>query len=214
MPSWRTHRIIGDIVCGFSDSKIDELIDIKYGHDSSRYDPAVLNQIANEVYSKHGEKGICYLVLHHFLDRFNDIITSELAKAHTLYESRKININEAYGLIKRKLIETMLTDKSNLLSAFSHDFKTAFEASIYFHLRKRGRGIRITDLLELGKRPPIGYDTVKMLIRATVKVVDNIKNNLDRILLLLLTDKINENTADYKIRKFMQQLIAHITNHT
>ena len=79
MPSWRLHRGLGDIICGFSSTHVDDLIDRRLGHDSSRYDLDSLMELLEKV-STHGEGAICYALLHHYLDRLVDITVKHVSE--------------------------------------------------------------------------------------------------------------------------------------
>jgi len=74
MPSHVIHRVVGERICGFSSEEIDRLIDSSEQHDASRYSCSHLLAHAKHVLSRYGDKGLCYLVLHHYLDKFMNIV--------------------------------------------------------------------------------------------------------------------------------------------
>jgi hypothetical protein len=74
MPSHIVHRVVGERICGFSSEEIDRLIDSSEQHDASRYSCSHLLAHAKQVLSRYGDKGLCYLVLHHYLDKFMNIV--------------------------------------------------------------------------------------------------------------------------------------------
>ena len=79
MVSWSSHRVVGQVICGTYYTSIDELIDNALGHDSSRYDIEKLYKLYKTVKQRYGEQGLCYAVLHHYIDRLSDIIASEFS---------------------------------------------------------------------------------------------------------------------------------------
>ncbi len=96
MPSWKVHREIGEIVClGFSDERIDEIIDFGGKHDSGRYDPSELRDQFLWALSNWGPLGGIYYLLHHVLDRLSEILVSELCKACEEYLLGK-GLEESY----------------------------------------------------------------------------------------------------------------------
>jgi hypothetical protein len=109
LPSHRVHRIIGERICGYSNPVIDELIDGYIGieeldetvessrtlhldlfgeshqeekHDAARTSCSDLFKQVEAIYSRFGDKGLCYYVLHHYLDKFINILRGQIL--HTL----------------------------------------------------------------------------------------------------------------------------------
>ena len=76
MPSWATHNEVCEKLLGFYEREIDEIVDFKLGHDSSRYDAGKLAEAVNIVEKKYSELGLKQLILHHYLDRIQDLIVS------------------------------------------------------------------------------------------------------------------------------------------
>jgi hypothetical protein len=74
IPSHRVHEIVGRLICGFSDRAIDRIIDNSYNHDRSRIKCRELFNLASFVLEAYGWNGICYLVLHHYLDKLVSIL--------------------------------------------------------------------------------------------------------------------------------------------
>ncbi|RLI84539.1 MAG: hypothetical protein DRO98_08470 [Archaeoglobales archaeon] len=77
-PEWTIHRKWGELLCRFSEPEIDKLIDLKQ-HDAGRYDPSILKEQLDYVRRKWGGVGVYYYILHHLLDRAEDILLSELS---------------------------------------------------------------------------------------------------------------------------------------
>jgi hypothetical protein len=119
------HRIIGERICGFSSSLIDELIDgyVRVNdldekvrssgalyfdlidephwsktHDASRISCNELFEQIEIVYSRFGDKGLCYYVLHHYLDKFSNILRGQIL--HTL----SLNLSSDPEWIKHKFL--------------------------------------------------------------------------------------------------------------
>ena len=105
MPSHRVHRIIGERICEYSNPVIDELIDGYIGieelnetvessrtlhldlfggsrqeekHDAARTSCSDLLKQVEAVYSRFGDKGLCYYILHHYLDKLPNILRGQL----------------------------------------------------------------------------------------------------------------------------------------
>jgi len=74
MPSHVVHRVVGERICEFSSEEIDKLVDSFGRHDASRYSCSHLLAHDKQVLSRFGDKGLCYLVLHHYLDKFMNIV--------------------------------------------------------------------------------------------------------------------------------------------
>lgn len=94
-PSHRVHEIVGRLICGFSDRAIDRIIDNSYKHDLSRIKCRELFNLASFVLEAYGEKGICYLVLHHYLDKLVLILKGRYIRLHLKRDfSRKSIVSE------------------------------------------------------------------------------------------------------------------------
>ncbi len=78
MPSWETHRRIGEALLGYSYSEVDEHVDKHLGHDSTRYDPNELVILVEKIFKRDGNK-VRYAILHHYLDRLVDLVSSVVA---------------------------------------------------------------------------------------------------------------------------------------
>jgi hypothetical protein len=66
--------IVGERICGFSSEEIDRLVDAAKLHDASRYSCRYLLDHAKLVSMTFGDKGLCYFILHHYLDKFMNIL--------------------------------------------------------------------------------------------------------------------------------------------
>jgi len=52
-------------------------------HDGSRFSCKVLLSQARDVLSKFSDKGLCYYILHHYLDKFMNILTDQLLNIYS-----------------------------------------------------------------------------------------------------------------------------------
>ena len=107
----------GERICSYYSSEIDSLVDRDFGHDSSRYNIEVLERVVDIVVSRHGEGGLCYLVLHHYLDRLVDILVSTLSD----YAFMDVFGPEAYEDVRSQVYNRLLHDPKNILSALISD---------------------------------------------------------------------------------------------
>jgi hypothetical protein len=69
---------IGRLICGYYSSEIDETIDMHPAHDKARMSCDTLFSQARVVLGKHGERGLCYYVLHHYLDKVENIVFGQI----------------------------------------------------------------------------------------------------------------------------------------
>lgn len=103
MPSHAVHRLVGLRVCGFYSESIDRLVDkptltaratlrcgaspfsyvrAESGHDLSRYCCAALFELSEEILRTYGEKGLCYLILHHYLDKLSSVVRGSILRMY------------------------------------------------------------------------------------------------------------------------------------
>jgi hypothetical protein len=78
MPSHGAHMAVGRLVCGYYSGEIDGIIDRHPAHDKARMSCDTLFSQARVVLGKHGEKGLCYYVLHHYLDKVENIVFGQI----------------------------------------------------------------------------------------------------------------------------------------
>jgi hypothetical protein len=72
------------------------------GHDASRVPCSVLLSQARLVLGKFGDKGLCYYILHHYLDKFIDILVGQILNLYSKYKDRE----NAFDLIYDELISS------------------------------------------------------------------------------------------------------------
>jgi len=117
LPTWVLHRLWGERICSYYSSKIDRLVDRDFGHDSSRYDVEVLKKAVDIAISKHGDRGLCYLILHHYLDRLVDILVSALSE----YAFMDVFGPKVYEDVRSQVYNRLLHAPKNILSALISD---------------------------------------------------------------------------------------------
>ncbi len=118
MPSWKVHCLIGEIICfGFCNHEIDALIDVKGRHDRGRYDKSVFTNEALTILRKYGANGLCYYILHHILDRLQELLISELAHGYNLYTSGH-DINSVYEKVRSNIISRIRNDTRTIFSTY------------------------------------------------------------------------------------------------
>ena len=219
MPSHKIHAIVGKLICDFSSRDIDELID-SYKHDLSRIYCKEFFEQATTIYEKYGSKGICYLALHHYLDKLSSIIkgrTIRLLIFQILYRKTfSVNklINEIrVGLNDEISVLSLLTTHESLL--YTYDPYTR----IFYHRRtliekgySKATARRKTNLLfEIVTECRNTIERMKEIYGSDYEVmmfVDTIKQgveraylgvlfNLNKILCILLAEE-----KDYWVRFF------------
>jgi hypothetical protein len=112
MPSHRVHEAAGKVICGFSSRDIDELIDRGRGHDASRKNCRKLLIQATEVYNKYGENGLCYYILHHYLDKLASIIKGRFYRI--LMQYRYLPVEERFRYYPQEVRQGLLDEVSTL----------------------------------------------------------------------------------------------------
>jgi len=112
MPSHRVHQVAGDIICRFSSEDIDELIDRVGGHDAGRMNCRKLLVQATRVYGKYGESGLCYYILHHYLDKLASIIKGRFYRILMRY--RHLPVEERFKYYQQEVRRGLLDEVSTL----------------------------------------------------------------------------------------------------
>ncbi|GEM_PF-1782189 len=168
MPSWKVHRIIGEIVCNFYDHEIDKLIDLTERHDAGRYDSQVLKEQFKYVYRKWGAEGICYYVLHHILDRLSDIVVSELQQLCESYVFGKISVEEAYNRLYENSFRRLSDDVKKFAKTYDYirdEVLSSFFEYILASLRAGWEGVLFFVLLDTpeGKQPLIAKRVLNVM---------------------------------------------------
>lgn len=214
MPSWATHRVIGELICGFHAHQIDRLVDQTFGHDASRYDADILIEVVESVYADYGEKGLCYFVLHHYLDRLADILVGEAAEA---YERRILmGARSDYAEIKEAVSRRLVCDPKNLLTLFIVDDpkKVSLALRVFYDRKKRRRIKAWEDKLQAAYSKLAKYERKEIVRLAIKRVLEGIYEHLDYVIYLVLIDVIADKPATVsKIVNCIWMKIASYTYH-
>jgi len=168
MPSWRVHRIIGEIVCNFYNHEIDKLIDLTGKHDAGRYDSVILNEDLEYVFKRWGTEGVCYYILHHVLDRLSDIIVSELQQLCEAYVFGKISVEEAYNRLYENSFARLSAEVKNFVmtsDCIKNEVLTYLLEYILATLKSGWEGVLFYVILDTpkGKRPMIAKRVLNVM---------------------------------------------------
>ncbi len=210
MVSWQLHRLLGDDICCFHSTEIDRLIDQANGHDSSRYNVSEFERIFRVVKSKYGNKGICYLILHHYLDRLVDILVSKLTDYYELYALGYRELNEAYEKMREEVYTRLYYDPKNILSLLVTDLQTLLNTlhSTYSGRSRRRQRNRYKELLEKAYRE-IHNNNVLYETRSTVNFILNaLHQSVDCILYTVLLDETFRSSPLDRMGNVLQVKIA------
>ncbi len=113
MVSWSSHRELGLLICGAYYPDIDKLIDVK-PHDLSIYNAVEFIKQYRYVKTVYGEKGICYFILHHYIDRLVDILSQDLS--YFIIQPPPDICNE----FNKRIYDKLLNDPKNVLTIILH----------------------------------------------------------------------------------------------
>jgi len=111
----------GQMVCSFYSSEIDRAIDSANLHDVSRYVVEELEKILFKVESRFGEKGVCYLILHHYLDRLTDVIVKTLSTKYEFFATGHKSLDDTYRSFYIDSEVLLFFDPKNILSLIRFD---------------------------------------------------------------------------------------------
>jgi len=212
IPSHRVHEIVGRLICGFSDRDIDRIIDNSYKHDLSRIKCRELFNLASLVLEAYGEKGICYLVLHHYLDKLVSILKGRYIRLHLKRDfSRKSIINEirsgfmdeisAFSFLTRY---RYFTDNPLLLR---FHYRYMFIAKGYSKGTARRKANRLSEIAieckevleEMQNVMMKDWEQGRRLAILEEIIIDNVRDvsseiffNIDKILCIILTEERHE----------------------
>jgi len=165
-------------------------ITIVSDHDLSRIRCRDLLDEAKEVVTKFGEKGLCYYILHHYLDKFEDILYGQLQNRYG-HGIAAEDIPDAVMHLKELIAEGYELESSSinaLILIFEKDVRTVsdflrYEDVIYEKLRKyRSRSTRrnkrrmIEALWSLCTRELRRDD--EQLARSIVKIAIDLRNKI------------------------------------
>ncbi len=208
MPSWKVHNIVGELLLGYWNPEIDEIIDSKLGHDSSRYDVDKLIEGIDYVYLKFGENGVKYFVLHHYLDRLVDILISEISIAYECYIGYKLDFTDICVKIRNNALNLLLSDPKNIFSLFLIDpQKLKMLLGIYYWGNsKRGQRRNFEKIIDIAHSKISKYRKFSFVKEIVEIIVRKIQERFDRIVFLVLTDET------FKERKTLSRIEHAIKN--
>lgn len=213
MPSWKVHRIVCRRFCNYYNPEIDSIVDEEDGHDISRYDVERLAKTVEYVRSKHGERGLCQLIVHHYLDRLVDLMIHELVEAYS--ELDTIDPEVLALQIVDRIMEFLPKDPGNILSLMINDLTTLSLTAnhIYRGRRRQKSRSRKKHMLMIAyfelRQPQYSW-LLELLGPVIRKVLDNITNNLNQVLCLIFTD---ENSRSRLINRCANALTQRYQPH-
>jgi hypothetical protein len=113
---------------------IEDDVSGRRGHDASRVSCSVLLSQARLVLSKFGEKGLCYYILHHYLDKFINILRGQILNLYSKYKDRENAFDLVYGELISSFNEIVRRGYEREVSTFKalelildKGFKDAYE---------------------------------------------------------------------------------------
>jgi hypothetical protein len=203
---------VGRLICGFSDRAIDRIIDNSYKHDLSRIKCRELFNLASLVLEAYGEKGICYLVLHHYLDKLVSILRGRYIRLHLKRDfSRKSIINEIKsGFMDEISVFSFLTRHRHFTDnplLWRFHYRNMFIAEGYSKGTARRKANMLLDIAieckevldemwnemmkdwEQGQRLAI---LEKIIMDNVNHVTSEIRINIEKILCIILTEERHE----------------------
>jgi hypothetical protein len=65
----------------------------KRGHDAGRISCSTLLSQARLVLERFGEKGLCYYILHHYLDKFLNMLTGQILNLYSKHKDEEDAFN-------------------------------------------------------------------------------------------------------------------------
>jgi len=161
MPIHQVHRIVGERICGFSDRLIDDLADgiisveelnsptrsiveldlleaTKSNHDVGRISCSELLLQAEALYSRFRDKGVCYYILHHYLDKFPKVFAGQLLYRSGFWLLNDIRlVDEFISNMHSRLKEGFNKEVSTisvLTAIVEHDVRSFYDAVKYTNL--------------------------------------------------------------------------------
>ena len=114
MSSHKVHKLVGEIICGFSSVEIDDFIDRRHLHDIGRRDCEKLLRQVSEIYNRHGEKGLCYYILHNYLDKIESIVRGRSIRLFSSTRYAGIPLKERFKHLPTEVRKGLLDEVSTL----------------------------------------------------------------------------------------------------
>ncbi len=184
------------------------MIDSHGSHDSSRYDADALERAIVHVRSKFGGKGLCYFVLHHYLDRLVDILTSlisEYYESYALgYSTSELSFKEIYQRIKSEAYECLQLDPKNILTPLVYSLDDVLGALYWLYGGKGRRRQRkhFEEILERAHAKILSGSVLWGLRDVVIRVLSGIRVYLGCVLCVVLGDE------DFKSKGTLNKIAA------
>jgi hypothetical protein len=213
-PSHIVHRVVGERICSFSSEEIDRLVDEETRadaaqelyrrywiqptstHDLGRVSCSTLLADAENVVTKFGEKGLCYYILHHYLDKFEHILCGQLLNRYGLGVTAE-DIPDAVKHLKELIKEGYELETSTinaLILIFEKGIKTEQDLLTYEHniiyrvyRSKETRRKKARELEELWQDciftiRPSNEQSAKSIVKIAIDLRNKIAENAEWIL--------------------------------
>ena len=207
------HRLLGNSICSFYSTEIDSLIDQASRHDSSRYDVSELERIIRVIRSRYGNKGVCYFILHHYLDRLVDILVSILSRYYESYALENAELSEVYRKLREEVYVRLYHDPKNILSLLVSDLQKLLSTLyLVYTSRNRSQNRYFEELLRKAYKE-ISKSKELQEIKDTVKfVLDTLYEALDCVLYSVLLDETFRSSTLNRVGNTLQVKIARYTH--
>ncbi len=204
-PSWKVHKEVCEKLLDFYNQEIDEIIDFRHSHDSSRYDVKELADVVSEVRTKYGTQGLKQLILHHYLDRLSDIIIREFVVYFSFYVSGYYTLEKSVLEFIKAVSEMIDKDPANILNLLIHpyDYLRYVTGILYSGKRKRKKKKEIEQRLTEAYDNLLRYPELKSLSSSVYEIINLIKNNIKFILFSIFynDERIGNRIANSLIMK-------------
>ncbi len=156
---------------GFYEPKIDEIIDFKLGHDSSRYDA-----------DKLAEAGLKQLILHHYLDRIQDLMIS--------YKAEGVKNPKEFEFDERNIFN-LIAYPPDLLEKATYDIYSRIPSGKSRRSKRREARKKLKEIYE-GLKEHQELMCLKPLVREVIQMVEN---NFEFIMKCIEQDKRTDKRA-------------------
>jgi hypothetical protein len=131
VPSHRVHAIVGEFICGVTLGDVDRLVDLDREHDLSGVSCRELLSQASLVYERHGARGLCYLVTHHYIDKLASVMRGRVVK---LFIEKRFSLGDLVEEVKSGLEDevSVLALLTRHLDLKRPDLKTLLQQYLYY----------------------------------------------------------------------------------
>jgi hypothetical protein len=132
------HEIVGKMICNFSSRDIDNLINRGSRHDLSRINCRELLKLASLVSGIYGDDGLCYFILHHYLDKIVSIMKGRFVR---LFVKRRLTPKELINEIRSGLDDEVSVFSVIRSYLYSMPYSTPdyyMTRSLRYHMLEKG----------------------------------------------------------------------------